>query len=64
MNTQGYKKTFCLEVYASTSAAAKHPLLLKLEEMAFYELQTEEILTGTLLLYLFFHEQEQQMSMG
>lgn len=64
MNTQGYKKTFCLEVHASTSAAAKHPLLLKLEEMAFYELQTEQILTGNLLLYLFFHEQEQQMSTG
>ena len=64
MNTQGYEKTFCLEVHAGTNAAAKHPLLLKLEQMAFYELQTEEILTGTLLFYLLFHEQEQQVSMG
>jgi len=29
--------------------------------MAFYELQREEILAGTLLFYLLFHE---QMSMG
>lgn len=45
MNTQGYKKAFCLVVHASTNVAAKGPLLLKLEQMDFYELQTEEILT-------------------
>lgn len=64
MNTQGYKKAFCLEVHASTNVAAKGPLLLKLEQMDFYEFQTDEIRTGGFLFYLLFHEWQQQTSMG
>lgn len=36
MDTQGYRKIFCLGVYASTSVATEDPLLLKMQQMAFW----------------------------
>lgn len=36
MDTQGYKKIFCLGVNASTSVATEDPLLLKMQQMAFW----------------------------
>lgn len=52
MDTRGYEKIFCLGGYASTSVATEDPLVLKMQQMAFYEYQVEETHAGTLLFYL------------
>lgn len=52
MDTRGYKKIFCLGGYASTNVATEDPLVLKMQQMPFYEYQVEETHAGTLLFYL------------